>query len=289
MNNGKIPHPLPFGYQVSPLPVPINQFIEAVKKMLMAKGFLASTDIPLDKLHEALPLSDKTWDDLLFNQLDKQFYLLNDDFISHYEFLVKKLAQDVFDFNFLFQKQPIVRFHFPEPFPASKTTQSGWAHNLHSDLLGGHPTNMVQLWIPLVACDCSNTLQVSDRSIGKEILEALYAAESVPRTSNLLSRFARKIDEEMDFQNWVRSSCQPVLLPLGEMLVFSPYCIHGAIENREKHTRVSMDFRIIPLTEGEKNPTADWIDKYARFARGEIMHAKSAAELSIRMAKKSIN
>lgn len=279
MHKGEVYDALPSSYQVLPLPVSVHNFIEEVKTMLVKKDVLSPTDISLEKLHEVLPLKDKVWDNLLFNQVDKQFYLLEGTFMNHYELLIKEIAQTIVAFDFLFQKQPIVRFHFPERFPNSKITHSGWAHDLHSDLLGGHPPNMIQFWIPLVECNHSNTLHLSDRTRGKEILEKVYAENATHQGSNLLSHFAKKIDKDVDFQQWVKNSCNPILLDLGQILVFDPHCIHGPIENKESTTRVSIDFRIIPLPKNEKNLSPAWIDQYPRFIRGDIMHSQSAGEL----------
>ena len=83
------------------------------------------------------------------------------------------------------------------------------------------------------------------------------------------------------YLKFVANSCVPVPMDYGEVIFFDPRCVHGTAENSESETRVSLDFRLIPLDAYDK------LDRVYKsqgrsgrtFTRGDVYSSKSAREL----------
>ena len=279
---GTLSSPLPDpGVVICPVPPAATGIVEAVERQLVDLGFLPSA-VPLAALHHHLNPDVVAFNEHYTNAVSRAFYALSDALLTTYRELIAHIAQNDLREDFLFQERPIIRFHFPVPFPDAMKSDSGLPRQLHSDLLGGHPPHMVQGWLALTNCAGSAALQCSSRDDGVALLDRYRATLGTdgPPFADSLHHFYDRWDSEKDFGEALTAACKPVTMKAGELLLFDPHCIHGGTENREETTRVSLDFRLLPVAfESETMKTAT-TDTGRRFRRGELFHARSAWEMS---------
>lgn len=241
---------------VQKISYPLNRFDfrGEITRLLIQKGFIDKA-VPLEELNTHIPYQQQVVDQNLLCKVGKTFYetsvLLRN---LHFE-LQKYLAEEVLGFDFIFQEIPTVRFHFPVPLIEAYRSSEGVYLGHHSDTMLGHPFAEINCWFPLTECSQTNALQLSSLEDGKSILESLcqdiaYDADTYHKQGRNL--FYQKLIKEDEYRQLVINSCHPVAMQYGELLLFDPRCIHGPVENKEEQTRVSMDFRIIPLESYEK-------------------------------------
>lgn len=263
------------------LPCPLaERLVLQVQRLLVEKGFLRAPH-PLADLHRVLPPDDLVLDENYLNAVTRAFYVQDADLHGAYYDLLRALRRDVIGEDFVFQRAPILRFHFPAPFVGKLKTASGLGLQQHSDTLGGHPFEMLQGWLPLCDCADSAALHVAPLSDSVAILsrfwELIDRDEATYRRG--LDRFYQLRDVDASLQHAIVESCQPQAMSLGEVLLFDPRCIHGGVENRSDRTRVSLDFRLMPITTYEQLRQGPHADRHPRFVRGEIFHAQTIDEL----------
>lgn len=90
-----------------------------------------------------------------------------------------------------------------------------------------------------------------------------------------------KMASDDDYRQLVEDNCKPVPMEYGELIFFDPRCLHGPAENDTEHTRVSLDFRLIPVDSYEKL-TRVYQSRgrtRRRFTRGDVYFQKSVFEL----------
>ncbi len=268
------------GYNLCPNIAPASRLIPRVQKRLIALGLINSS-VPLTTLHQHLPPEAMALNEHYSNAVSRAFYATDDGIQSAYLDLIAHLYHHVVPGDFLFQAQPIVRFHFPVPFSPAMRTRNGLPRQLHSDILGGHPPRMIQGWMAL--CDCVRTaaLQCSSREDGITLLQRYRdnLGPDDPPFADSLHHFYAAWDSIPGYGDALTAACQPVEMSAGDVLFFDPHCIHGGTENVEATTRVSMDFRMLPVAfEAETMASAD-TPTQKRFRRGELFNAQSAGEL----------
>lgn len=250
--------------------------VPQVQRLLIEKGFLRAP-CPLPDLHRALPPDATVLDENYLNAVTRAFYVQDAALHSAYYDLLRDIRRDVMDENFVFQRAPIFRFHFPSPFVGKLKTASGLGLQQHSDTLGGHPFELLQGWLPLCDCADSASLHIAPLPASVAILSRFFdlidADESTYRRG--LDRFYQLRDIDPLLQRAIVDSCQPQAMSLGEVLLFDPRCIHGGVENQTERTRVSLDFRLMPLSVYERLQRSPQADLYGRFARGDIFHAQT--------------
>ena len=255
-----------------------KQVCALLEEELLTRGFLKEK-VELDRLHLHLQPEQLVWDENNLNPVTISFYQFPAPVLNIYHQLISRLAgQEKIDF--LFQQQPILRFHFPGPFPKK---DGGINHRFHFDLLGGHPAQMTQAWWALTPASYSNSLFLSDPEIGKALLERFtHHLPNEISSENCLNFYYDFLGKNPDFNQQVVDACKPQTMDSGDLRLFSPYCLHGGRESQEESTRVSLDFRIFPLGEA---PTKDFekeiARKYPRFERGQIFHPLTAWELKL--------
>jgi len=64
-------------------------------------------------------------------------------------------------------------------------------------------------------------------------------------------RFFNKLNEDRAFREKVFRHCVPLEAEYGEIILFDPRLVHGTSENMDDHTRVSSDFRLLPVADFE--------------------------------------
>lgn len=277
-----LPHTLATGQRMVEYPLAQLDFAAEATRLLIEKGFLKSP-VPLAELHQHVKPADQALDDNYLNAVTRAFYVFDDRVLEKYRALIRHLYQhrSLTDDDFVFQKRPIFRFHFPVPFPPKLRTETGLCLQHHSDTLGGHPFQMYNVWFPLTPCAGTSALQLSSLGDGIRLLDEFAATfdHDLGTYCDSLDRFYLHRDEDLDFQRRLASDCQPVPMRPGQLLAFDPRCIHGGTENREPHTRVSMDFRIIPMRAYHELLAGPRIGRSKRFERGDLLENAPASEI----------
>ena len=97
------------------------------------------------------------------------------------------------------------------------------------DLSSGHPSGIINVWMPLVSLDKSNTLYFVPKdktlSVKREFLERQSSIEWITEASCAHSR--------------------PWISDYGNVVLFSNQILHGTVHN-DSYPRASIDFRILP-------------------------------------------
>lgn len=270
----RLPDP---GYFVQPGLAEDTGLIEAVQARLIRSEFVRER-VPLAELHRHVPAEAARLNEHYTNAVSRAFYAPDEGVTGAYHALLARIVRDVFPRDFLFQAQPILRFHFPVPFPEGLRGADGRPRQIHSDLLGGHPADMIQGWIALTDCEGATALQCAPRSESIALLrryrDALGAGD--PPFSDSLRHFYRYMDRVPEFGRAVEDMCRPVSMRAGDALFFDPRCLHGGAENTTGRTRVSLDFRLLPVEAEGSTLAAAATPAARRFCRGEVLHAASA-------------
>ncbi len=259
---------------------PVNDLVRQVQAHLVALGFTREI-VPMADLHRYLAPETMSLNVHYTNAVSRAFYTPDAAIETAYLDLIAYLAREIIPWDFLFQAHPIIRFHFPVSFPATMRTSDGTPRQIHSDLLGGHPPQMLQAWAALTDCSGSAALQCVPREVSNALLERYRNSlgPQDPPFADSLAHFYAAWDQLPHFDADIRAACQPIPMHAGELLFFDPRCLHGGTENTEDTTRVSLDFRILPVThettvlEHATTPTA------RRFRRGEVFHQQTAQEV----------
>ena len=258
-------------------------FVDEVKNLLIGKG-IVSRSVDLDKLHQYVPIEDQNVDEHHLNNIVGLFYETSSRFRQIYFDLIRYIGAEYFDFDFIFQEIPNFRFHFPVRFGEEFRNKDGEFIGHHTDTMLGHSFEEINFWLPLTKCFGSNALQVSNLACGietiKQVLNDIDWNVDLYHTEGRRS-YHQRLFSDLEFQAFVVKNTKPVALNLGDFIAFDTRCIHGPQENKEERTRVSIDFRIIPVHRYEQ------ITKHygsqgrsgRRFVRGDVFYEKSVREL----------
>ena len=117
-------------------------------------------------------------------------------------------------------------------------------------------------------------------AILNQLLEDINYLDDVYRQSGW-DLFYMKMNSDPEYQRLVRQSCPPIALNYGECMLFDPRCVHGTTENQEDHTRVSLDFRLIPVNVYSQM-TREYVSQgrtHRKFIKGDVFYGKSVLEL----------
>ena len=118
------------------------------------------------------------------------------------------------------QAFPTLRVHLPGQ-------KSEYFHN--DDISSGHPSKLINLWIPLTKTNFHNSLHFVPRDSSLSLRnEFLYSHRSI----KWLDRESRKYSA-------------PVLADYGDIVIFDNSVLHGTLTNHSLKPRISIDFRIV--------------------------------------------
>ncbi len=208
-------------------------FAAQVRRLLVAKGFVDHCD-DLRKLHVQLRMSPEQMslgDDEL-NAVSRAFYETDNEFIEFYHDFLRDEVVHELGCNIYFQATPTFRFHFP--------FEQGfdWKPRYHTDIMLGHPPAEVNIWVPITPAFGTNTMRIMNRDDSKMVVEACDFDFDA-------------IAYDVQYNTFVQRFChvvsRPVELEPYAMLFFNPLCLHATQFNETDNTRVSMDFRVIPV------------------------------------------
>ncbi|MEH2079515.1 MAG: hypothetical protein V7K89_05730 [Nostoc sp.] len=255
---------------------------------LINHGF-CSQPLPLESLHLRVPMAEQLPSKNGMSALTTELADLHQPFIAAYHKLVKYIAQEVLGFDVVFESSPPLRFHFPVPLPDRFKSSRGNHLTHHTDTLFGDYFEQINCWLPLTDCYGSSGLQMTS------FLESILILDKFAETlgydfaafRNSRQQFFDLFNTDEALQDILLQNCTGINSKFGEVIMFDPRVIHGTAENIEGITRVSIDFRLLPLNAYNaiiKSFPADSTLPYLTIegepaVRGCFYHEKSAFEL----------
>lgn len=207
-----------------------------IERMLMQKNII-NAPIQLEQLHQVISDEMKAYNfDDGVNKVTTYFYETDDSFQSHYYKLIKFIRHNIIKEPFWFQATPTIRIHCPNGL------NNHHYPRYHTDVGYGHPPQEINFWMPLTDvvdghgfrsmsfADSHNLMKALDYDFNKLIHQAIT---------------------DKSFSAYCNTLSPPVSTPFGKIAAFDSRCIHTG-EPLKSHTRVSIDIRVLPLSEYDK-------------------------------------
>lgn len=250
-------------------------FAEQMTRLLVEKGLLrgasAAAPPPLERLHEGLPGEVMALDAGELNEVSRRFYDTDEGFARIYEnFLAEIVGPLVVGGDFVFQTTPTIRFHFPH--------QAGfkWRPRYHTDVMLGHPPQEINLWLPVAGASGSASMRIAPMEKSVALCERLDLD---------FERLARGVQDDVALAGQCEAMSGPVELPYGQFLAFDSRCLHATQYNDTDRTRISLDFRAVPLEEYEaiRLPYRGTGRRRMLFRRGEYYDSRTSRDLASRL------
>ena len=214
-------------------------FANAMVNSLIKRGYI-DKDISLDQLHQYLLHEDMNVDQNQINNVIKSLYDADLEMTILYGQLMSDIIVPAIGQNCFIQKTPTNRFSFP--FSKGMTDR-----DYHNDIMLGHPPEEINVWIPFTDASQSRSFQILPLSFSLELLERYQY--NLPDLHNAIWN-----DDKLFYLLQEKANC--VELMPGKVLLFDSRCIHAAIINKSKYTRVSMDVRVLPTEDYDNLPFA---------------------------------
>lgn len=166
-----------------------------------------------------------------------------------YQQLVKFVALEVLHFDVVFEANPFLRFHVPATMPLRYRSKDGKLLTHHNDILVGDPFEQVNCWLPLTRCRGTGAFHISTLEQSTPLLLRFAAERGLDATTFIGSRplFYEMLATDQAFQDEVVGICVPIEVDYGELVIFDPRVLHATTENFDDWTRISIDFRLVPL------------------------------------------
>jgi hypothetical protein len=206
-------------------------------EVLVRKGFLAAADRArledLTQLHRFLPADLMVLDDGELNEASRAFYETSPSFVEAYQRLIRDIITvEVVRGDCVFQRTPTIRFHFPH--------QAGflWKPRFHTDVMLGHPPQEMNIWLPLCRTRGTSSMRIAPLEPSLRLLG---------RVGFDFESFAHAVQVDDQVQRECHEASASVELSYGEFIAFDPRCLHATQDNDTDQTRVSLDFRVMPV------------------------------------------
>ncbi|MHC8348817.1 phytanoyl-CoA dioxygenase family protein [Pseudomonas sp. RT4P38] len=244
-------HMIENGISIMDYPTSTFDLAGTLQQTLVSRYNLRS-DFPLNKIHECLNREEISkhledsghWHDPL--------QTLGAPMIKAYYQLVHWLSQHM-GFDFVFEHNPLVRYHIPSKLDDRYRLPDGELFTHHSDTLLGDYFQQINMWLPF--CDVKDTaaLSVCSKHTSIATLKAFARDQDYNYDQYKESRvaFFDYAKQRPQLMADLRTDAMPTNLRYGQCLMFDPRVLHGTAENTENMTRVSMDFRIVPVDDYE--------------------------------------
>jgi hypothetical protein len=227
----------PHGQRLVAYDTSLYPFADHIRRLLVAKGLVSAPAIAalarLEDLHTILPESMTALDDGELNEVSRAFYDTDAAFVTTYEALLKNVVgPEIAGGDFVFQSTPTIRFHFPNE------RGFDWNPRFHTDIMLGHPPQEINLWLPVCGAKGSASMSIAEMEQGVALLESLDLD---------FARLADGAQHDPDIARRCAEISRPAELAYGEILAFDPRCVHATQFNRTGWTRISFDFRVVPM------------------------------------------
>jgi hypothetical protein len=211
-------------------------FRQEIERILLEKK-LIQEKIPLEHLHEVLSDEMKAYNfNDGVNKITTYFYDTDDQFIQVYHQYICFLRKHFIKEPFWFQATPTLRIHCPN------AENSNHYPRYHSDISYGHPPEEINIWFPLTDLLDGHSFRTMSVATSRTILQPFDYD---------FGAFIHAAIHDKAFSKYCENKANPVITPFGKMLAFDSRCIHSG-EPMQSHTRISMDIRILPLSQYEK-------------------------------------
>lgn len=209
-----------------------NMFRNEIMRILF-KNKLIQKPLELENLHNHVSdvMRAYNFDDGV-NKISTYFYDADESFMEVYYSFIRFLRNHFLKEPFYFQKTPTIRIHCPY------AKNNNHYPRYHTDIGYGHPPEEMNIWLPLTSILSGHG----------------FKAMSVPDSKQILEKFNYNFTQFIDhaihdkgFSAQCDAIARPVATEFGNMIVFDSRCIHSGMP-LFKHTRASMDIRIIPVS-----------------------------------------
>jgi|GEM_PF-1608484 len=240
---------------------------EQIMRILVEKGAVAA-GTQLEDLHRILSPEMKAYgfDDGV-NKITTYLYDTDAAFEAHYHRFVKECLAKHFSYPFYFQATPTIRIHCPDG------ENNHHYPRYHTDIGYGHPPEEINIWIPLTAPVAPQQHGFRRASVedSRTILEP-FGYDFTP--------FIERAVNDKPYNHELNTFAPQVQTPLGKMHAFDSRCVHTG-EPLEKHTRVSIDVRIMPLADFDSLPVEyqGTGRRRIRYVPGQAYHPQLSNEL----------
>lgn len=240
--------------------------LHEITRILISNGVEVNLyDLP--RLHEKLSPDMKAYD--MAHGINKVSALFYDNSISPriYHSFVKHVVAAAFPYPFYFQATPTIRIHCPD------SDNSEHYPRYHSDLAYGHPPGEINIWVPL-------TFPLEPQYHGFRVMNVDDSHEVMKAFYHDYNKLIAEATNDKAFNLALNQRAPQVQTPLGRFLAFDSRCLHTG-EPLEKHTRISMDIRIIAVEDYNKLDKAYQGSgrRKVRYVPGEGYHALSSEGL----------
>jgi hypothetical protein len=213
-----------------------DNFRKEIIRILLEKNII-DQDLPLETLHDQLTDDIKAYDFAHgVNKLSTFFYETDQQFTSTYHHFLKFIREEVIKEPFWFQSTPTIRLHCPNSINGDLYPR------YHSDIFYGHPPEEINIWLPLTKKLTGHGFSMMTTQKSRELLK---------KYNYDYPDFIKDATYDREFSKYCESLAHPVDAEFGEMIVFDSRCIHSG-EPLKMHTRVSMDIRVLPLSQYEQ-------------------------------------
>lgn len=231
---------------------------EQIERILLEKN-LISQKKPLENLHEQLSPEMKAYNfDDGVNKISTFFYETDQTFLNVYYQFIQFLREHFVNEAFWFQATPTIRIHCPE------SLHSDHYPRYHSDISYGHPPEEINIWLPLTDALDGHSFRLMSIANSKTTLE---------KFDYDFGALIHSAIHDKSFSNFCDALSSPVCTAFGNMLAFDSRALHTG-EPMKTHTRVSLDIRILPLSQ-YKNMDIEYQGSGRRkilFAPGHCYH-----------------
>jgi hypothetical protein len=272
---------VPGGLRRVPIPVDRIDLRTDVALYFLDRGF--AEPLPFETLHLRVPEEVQRSMPISLGAVAS-----SPELAQSYHALVRHLAREELGFDVVFEANPPLRIYFPGPLPDKYRSREGKLLAYHSDLLVSDYFESINCWLPLSRSQGTNALQCAPMEVSVQVLSRMAEHVGMDEVAFAYGRpaFFELLYADQALQDLVVSSCVPLPAKYGEVIMFDPRLVHGTADNLEDKTRISIDFRLLPLTAYEEawarvgaNQEAPRDFQGTLLKRGEFYDARTAFEL----------
>lgn len=242
----------------------------------------------LAALHEMIPKALQTRAEKGINGASCRVDQGTPELIRVYHGFVQHLAESSFREDLVFEATPQLRFHFPVPARDLHRRADGRLACQHSDIMFGDYFEQTNCWLPITDCHGTNALHIASLAPSIDYIKEFIRAKNLDLAGFYSSRetFFGELNDNERFHASVHEACTSLSMRYGELLAFDPRCLHATAENVERTTRVSVDFRVMTVSEYESATSNRRKERIAAteiggepLLRGSFFHAQTALAL----------
>lgn len=209
---------------------------EEITRLLFDKHLVQELSV-LENLHDVLTDEMKAYNfDDGVSKISTSFYETDAKFMDVYMQFIQFLRNDLLKEPFWFQATPTIRIHCPNAINRHHYPR------YHSDISYGHPPEEMNIWVPLTELKAGHGFSALDVKTSHDILKDFNYD---------FAKLIHSAIHDKAFSTQCDAISSAVNTPFGHLFAFDSRCIHSG-QPLKFHTRISMDIRILPLSQYEK-------------------------------------